>query len=184
MRTIAQWVVAAPEFWLCIIFLVGLTTVSLTAFIWKESRAAFGRWRHRRTAVPRKIVLALSLCLSGCAATYKPKMTGPLPLVFTLTPEQCERLRKEKRDYRATERTATWVSGSGALVTTAFLAIPALRGEHAVQGASAGVALLTGAVAIFTGSQVESLEGEIDLGMCLNRPLPVLPPVAEGVARQ
>lgn len=127
------------------------------------------------------LILAL---LSGCATTYRPKVTGPEPLVFTLTPEQCERLRKERRDYRATERTATWVSGSGALVTTAFLAIPALRGEHAVQGASAGVALLSGAVAIFTGSQVESLEEEIALGMCLNRPLPVLPPVAEGVAGQ
>jgi hypothetical protein len=184
MRTIAQWFVAAPEFWLYMLVLVGLTVVSLAAIIWKESRIAVGRWRHRRTAVPRKIVLALTLCLSGCATTYRPKVTGPEPLVFTPTPEQCERLRKERRDYRATERTATWVSGSGALVTTAFLAVPALRGEHAVQGASAGVALLSGAVAIFTGSQVESLEEEIDLGMCLNRPPPALPSLAEGVAEQ
>jgi hypothetical protein len=124
--------------------------------------------------VTMRYLLVLAL-LSGCATSYKPKVTGPLPFVFRLTPEQCDRLRKEKRDYRATERTATWVSGSGALVTTAFLAIPALRGEHAGQGASAGVALLSGAVAIFTGSQVESLEEEIDLGSCLSRPLTVLP---------
>lgn len=108
---------------------------------------------------------ALAVISSGCATSFKPS-PALSPFAFTLTPEQCERLRAEKRDYRAVEKTASYVSGAGALVTTALLAIPALRDEQAAQGAAAGVGLLAGGVAVFSGTQVDELEREIEDGGC------------------
>lgn len=103
------------------------------------------------------------LTLSGCATTYRPA-PAPAPFEFTLTLEQCAQLRKERRDYRAVEQTASYVSGAGALVATALLAVPALRDAQAAQGASAGVALVAGGVNVFSGSQVNSLDDEIGMG--------------------
>jgi hypothetical protein len=125
--------------------------------------------------------LLILILLSGCATSYKPKVTGPLPFAFTPTPEQCAQLLKERRTYRATEKTATYVSGATALLSMLFLG---LVEEKAAPAASAGATLLASGVSVFAGSQVESLEAEIDLGSCLNRPLPALPSLAEGVATQ
>lgn len=132
----------------------------------KASQNVVAKARAHRGLWSLPPILIAMLALSGCATTYRPKVTGLEPFAFTPTPEQCAQLRKERRTYRATERTSVWVGGSGALVATAFAAIPALRDEAAVQGASAAVALAAGAVAIFSGSQVESLDGEIHEGQC------------------
>lgn len=117
----------------------------------------------------RLIVLSFILSLSGCATSFRP-VEAPSPAVgpfaFTLTPEQCEKLRAEKRDYRAVEKTSSYVSGAGALVTTALIAIPALRDEQAAQGAAAGVGLLAGGVTVFSGTQVDDLAKEIKDGGC------------------
>lgn len=127
----------------------------------------------------KHLVPVLLLVLSGCATTYKPKVTGPLPFAFTPTPEQCATLLKERRTYRATEKTATYVSGATALLSVLFLG---LVEEKAVPAASAGATLLASGVSVFADSQVESLEGEIELGSCLNRPHPPLPTLAEIVS--
>lgn len=105
-------------------------------------------------------ILAALVLLSGCATSYKPA-PALSAFEFKLTPEQCDKLRSELRDYRAAEQTASYVSGAGALVVTAFLAIPALRDERTAQGAAAGVALVAGGVDVFSGSQVNSLSEEI-----------------------
>lgn len=110
-----------------------------------------------------------AVLLSGCATSYRealPPAPARTPFTFTLTPEQCERLRGELRNYRAVEKTSIYVSGAGALVSTAFLAIPDLRDEQVVQGLGAGVALAAGGVGAFTESQVSDLEKEIALGGC------------------
>lgn len=109
-------------------------------------------------------VAASLLLLSGCATSFRP--TPALsPFEFTLTSEQCDKLRSERRNYRATEQTASYVSGAGALVATTFLLVPALRDAQAAQGAAAGVALVAGGVNVFSGSQVNSLDEEIK-GWC------------------
>lgn len=135
--------------------------------------------RHRRTG--RALLVVLGVLFSGCATTYRPKVTGPEPFAFTPTPEQCAQMLKERRTYRATEKTATYVGGATALLSVLFLG---LVEEKAAPAASAGATLLASGVSVFAGSQVESLEEEIDLGSCLNRPMPALPPVAEGMAGQ
>ena len=110
-------------------------------------------------------VSLVALALSGCATSFRPS-PALSPFTFTLTPEQCAQLRAEKRDYRAVEKTASYVSGAGALVTTALLAIPALRDERVAQGAAAGVGLLAGGVTVFSGTQVDELGKEIEDGGC------------------
>lgn len=115
----------------------------------------------------RGIVVAAVL-LSGCATSYRGAAPAPAlsPFTFTLTPEQCEKLRLERRNYRAVEQTSIYVAGAGALVTTVFLAVPALRDEQVVQGLSAGTALVAGSAGAFTNSQVNDLEEEIAAGGC------------------
>jgi hypothetical protein len=103
------------------------------------------------------------LVLSSCATSHRPS-PAVSPFEFALSLEQCDKLKAERRNYRATEQTAAYVSGAGALVTTVFLAIPATRDERAAQGAAAGVALVAGGVNVFSGSQVNSLDDEIRLG--------------------
>lgn len=122
--------------------------------------------------------LLMLVLLSGCATAYRPKVMGPEAFAFTPTPEQCAQLLKERRTYRATEKTATYVGGATALLSMLFLG---LVEQRAVPAASAAATLMASGVSVFTGSQVESLEEEIDLGSCLNRPLPALPSIAEGV---
>lgn len=118
------------------------------------------------------ILLALAAGCSGCATSYTPKVTGPLPFAFTPTSEQCAQLLKERRAYRATEQTAAYVAGAGALLSVLFLG---LVEEKAAPAASAGATLLASGVGVFAGSQVESLEWQIDLGACLTQPPPPLP---------
>lgn len=119
-------------------------------------------------ALIAKDILAL-ICLmllslsSGCATTYRPKVTGLEPFAFTPTPEQCAQLLKERRIYRATEKTATYVSTAGALLSVLFLG---LVNEKAAPAASAGATLVASGVSVFAGSQVESLDEEIQLGQC------------------
>jgi hypothetical protein len=127
------------------------------------------------------VMLALAAGAQGCATSYKPKVTGPLPFAFTPTEEQCAQLLKERRTYRATEKTATYVSTAGALLSVLFLG---LVEEKAAPAASAGATLLASGVSVFAGSQVQSLEEEIELGSCLNRPLPPLPTLATGAGQR
>lgn len=108
---------------------------------------------------------ALAVVSSGCATSFKPSPTLS-PFEFTLTPEQCDKLRSERRNYRAAEQTASYVSGAGALVATALLVIPTLRDEQAAQGAAAGIALVAGGVGVFSGTQVDDLAKEIEDGGC------------------
>lgn len=105
----------------------------------------------------------VALFASGCATTYRPTVTGPDAFAFTPTPEQCAQLLKERRTYRATEKTATYVSGAGALLSVLFLG---LVQEKAAPAASAGATLLASGVSVFAGSQVESLESELRDGGC------------------
>lgn len=117
----------------------------------------------------RLIAATFILALSGCAISFRPKEAPApalTPFTFTLTPAQCDLLKREYRNYRATEKTASYVSGAGALVTTALLAIPALRDEQVAQGAAAGVALAAGGVTVFSGTQVDDLAKEIEEGGC------------------
>lgn len=110
------------------------------------------------------------LSLTGCATSFRP--TAPVPsqgltaFTFQLTPEQCQQLKKERRGYHSTEKASVSVMGAGALVTTLFLAVPALRDEQVVQGASAGVSLLAGSTAAFTNTQVSDLDTELADGGC------------------
>jgi hypothetical protein len=127
------------------------------------------------------VVLMVAVMAQGCATSYRPKVTGPLPFAFTPTEEQCAHLLKERRTYRATEKTATYVSTATALLSVVFLG---LVEEKAAPAASAGATLLASGASVFAGSQVESLEEEIELGSCLNRQPPPLPTLAEGVAQQ
>jgi hypothetical protein len=127
------------------------------------------------------VVLMVAVMTQGCATSYKPKVTGPLPFAFTPTPEQCAHLLKERRTYRATEKTATYVSTATALLSVLFLG---LVEEKAAPAASAGATLLASGASVFAGSQVESLEAEIEMGSCLNRPQPALPSLADGVAEK
>jgi hypothetical protein len=114
-----------------------------------------------------RTTLIAALLLSGCATSFRPTPTPALsPFVFTLTPKQCEKLRLERRNYRAVEKTAVYTGAASGLVTTAFLAIPALRDETTIQGLGAGTALLAGGVGAFTHSQAGDLDDEIAAGGC------------------
>lgn len=164
MREMFKWFVVAPEFWLTMLLLGGLTILSLATIIWRDARHSIGRWRHRRMAVPRTLVVGLiALLFTGCATSYRPKVTGPLPFAFTPTPEQCAQLLKERRTYRATEKTAGYVAGAGALVSVLALGFVDAK---AVPAVASGVSLLAGGTLTFTGSQVESLDEELRDGGC------------------
>lgn len=122
------------------------------------------RWRLRRSGWPRTIVaLALVVMASGCATTYRPAPTGPTAFDFVLTPEQCLALNKERRTYRATEQTAGYVAGAGALVSVIALGFV---DADAVPVVASSVGLVAGGTLAFTGSQVESLDAELAAGGC------------------
>jgi hypothetical protein len=125
------------------------------------------------------IVLMVAVMASGCATTYRPTTTGPTAFAFVLTPEQCLVLKRERRTYRATEQTAGYLAGAGALVSVIALGFVDAK---AVPVVASSVGLLAGGTLAFTGSQVESLDAEIELGSCLSRPVPDLsPPSAGGI---
>lgn len=81
----------------------------------------------------------------------------------TLSPEQCTQLQKERRTYRATEKTAGYVSGASAVLTGIFLAF---MDAKAAPAASAGVTLAASSVSVFAGSQVTDLDDELANGQC------------------
>lgn len=124
-------------------------------------------WRElaKSRAIAALLVIPF-IFATGCATTYRPALSAPGAFTFTLTPEQCATLRTERRAYHATQETALYVSSAGALVTTAFLAVPSLREERVVQGLGAGTGLLAGGVGAFTNAQVSSLDEELALGGC------------------
>ncbi len=106
------------------------------------------------------LLLGLS---SGCATTYRPAHAAPGAFTFTLTPEQCERLAKERRNYRATEQTASYVAGAGALVSVIALGVVDAKTVPAV---ASSVSLLAGGTLTFAGAQVGSLDDELRAGGC------------------
>ncbi len=115
-------------------------------------------------------VVFLALFFTGCATSFRPsplegvKLTGPTAFSFGLSPEQCLVLKKERRTYRATEQTSTYVAGAGAVLTGIF--IFALKDNTAAQAATSGATLLASGTSVFAGSQVESIDGELTEGGC------------------
>jgi hypothetical protein len=109
------------------------------------------------------LVAVLALSLSACATHYLPTNPGPGPFTFTLTPEQCAQLQKERRTYRATEKTAGYVSGASAVLTGIFLAFLEAK---AAPAASASVTLAASSVSVFARSQVTDLDDELTSGQC------------------
>lgn len=108
-----------------------------------------------------RVALA-ALVLSGCATSYRPAPSPALsPFEFTLTPEQCQKLRSERRTYRATEQTAAYVSGAGAALTGIFLVLADAKVAPAI---SSSATLAAASVGVFAGSQVEGLDEEIAAG--------------------
>lgn len=107
----------------------------------------------------------LALALTGCATSYRqpPAVPSASAFTFALTPEQCVQLAKERRTYRATQEAASYVGGAGAVLTTIFLALVEAK---AAPAASAGASLAASGVSIFSGSQVSSLEEELQAGGC------------------
>ena len=105
----------------------------------------------------------LALSLSACATHYPPADTGPGPFIFTLSSEQCAKLQKERRTYRATEKTAGYVSGASAVLTGIFLAF---LDAKAAPAATAGATLAASSVSVFAGSQVTDLDDELANGQC------------------
>lgn len=110
-----------------------------------------------------KTLLLSTLLLSGCATTYRGAQTGPSAFAFTLSPEQCEQLKRERRTYRATEKTALYVGGAGAVITGVALAFTDKRTAPAL---STGAVLLAGGVGMFSGSQVSDLDEELAAAGC------------------
>lgn len=110
----------------------------------------------------RKILLA-ALLSTGCATTYRPAHAAPGAFTFTLTPDQCLTLKKERRGYRATEQTSVYMAGAGAVLTGVALAF---TDEKTAPAIATSATLVSGAVGAFTGSQVESLDAELAAGGC------------------
>lgn len=108
-------------------------------------------------------ILIAAILASGCATAYRPAHAAPGAFSFTLTPEQCLTLKKERRQYRATEQASVYMAGAGAVLTGIALAFTS---EKAAPAVATGVTLASGAVGAFTGSQVESLDQELADGGC------------------
>lgn len=116
-----------------------------------------------RVASSLAVLLLAGTLLQGCATSYRPRDTGPTAFSFQLSPEQCAQLKKERRGYRATERTSVYVAGAGALVSALALA---LSDEKSAPAISTGVSLAAGGVGAFTSSQVSDLDQELADGGC------------------
>lgn len=127
---------------------------------------AVGRAREGKGLKALRSLCQLALVVlfaSGCATTYRPTPTGPTAFDFVLTTEQCLALKKERRAYRATEQTAGYVAGAGALVSVIALGFV---DADAVPVVASSVGLVAGGTLAFTGSQVESLDAELAAGGC------------------
>lgn len=111
----------------------------------------------------RRLVPLLALFSVACATTYQPKVTGPSALSFALTPEQCEKLKGERRTFHATGQTSLYFSGAGSLISVIALAFTKSDAATAV---SAGAALVAGGVSAFSDSQVSDLDQELATGNC------------------
>jgi hypothetical protein len=120
----------------------------------------------RKVGTTLALLLCVGLMSTGCATSYRPKVTGPEPFSFVLTPEQCTQLKQERRTYHGIHEAAGWTVLSGPLLGALFAAIPALRDEHALQGATAGVALAGGIVERFTQTQMDDIDPELSEGGC------------------
>jgi hypothetical protein len=107
--------------------------------------------------------MMVALMASGCATTYRPTNLQPGVFSFTLTPEQCLTLSKERRTYRATEKTAGYVAGAGALVSVLALGFVDAK---AVPAFASGVSMLAGGTLAFTGPQIQGLDDELRDGGC------------------
>lgn len=114
---------------------------------------------------------ALSACLaalllSACAAHTMPDVVGGD--AFAFTPEQCFDLGEKQRTYKATQETATYASGLGAVLTGVFLA--AFHGKDGAEvvapALSTSVTAVAAGVGVFAGSQAKSLEGTLSAGSC------------------
>jgi hypothetical protein len=109
------------------------------------------------------VPLAILLALSGCRTTYQGVVTEPSPFAFSLTPEQCQQLSRERRTYDAAGDASLYVSGAGALVSALALALTDTKTAPAV---SSGLSLLAGGVGAFSESQVGGLDQELAAGGC------------------
>jgi hypothetical protein len=125
------------------------------------ARSRDGRWWASLKNLGRLALVALFA--SGCATTMRPDPAYEGPFAFALTQEQCDKLSKERRTYRATEKTASYVAGAGALVSVIALGVVDAK---AVPAVASGVSLLAGGTLAFSGSQVESLDSELRDGGC------------------
>lgn len=113
------------------------------------------------------LLACCALVSTACATSYRskapPSPQGFTAFSFTLTPEQCAQLKRERRTYRAVESTSVYVGGAGALVSVLALALA--DGEVA-PAVSAGVSLAAGAAGAFTSTQVSDLDAELAEGGC------------------
>lgn len=108
-------------------------------------------------------LVSLAVALSGCATTYRPKVTGPDALSFSLTPEQCDNLKHERRKYHATQEASTYAAGAGLVCTGLALGFTDSKTATAICTGVGGVAE---GVSIFTGTQVSDLDAELADGGC------------------
>lgn len=110
--------------------------------------------------------LSVALLLSGCSAHLAPDVVGGD--AFTFTPEQCLILGDKQRAYEATQETATYASGLGAVLTGVFLAVfhDNGKGQVLAPALSTTVTAVSAGVGIFAGSQAKSLEHTLSVGSC------------------
>lgn len=112
------------------------------------------------------LLLMLSLS-SGCASTPSiPRTLGGD--AFAFTPEQCLVLGEKQRTYKATQETATYASGLGAVLTGVFLAVfhDNDKGQVLAPALSTTVTAVSAGVGVFAGSQAKSLENTLAIGNC------------------
>lgn len=109
----------------------------------------------------RSSIFSVALLLSGCATTYRTPAPAVSAFTFTLSPAQCERLKHERRTYRATEATSSYVAGAGAVLTGIFLGVVDAKAAPAI---SSGATLVASSVGVFAGAQVDGLDEEIAAG--------------------
>lgn len=110
-----------------------------------------------------KKIAFVAMLSTACATTMRPDPAYEGPFHFHLTPEQCDRLSEERRNYRATEKTASYVAGAGALVSVIALGVVDAKTVPAV---ASGVSLLAGGTLTFAGAQADYLERELADGGC------------------